>query len=130
MRPGNKPITASEWEIIERAKTSGCIPCIIWREQGNAWKMRFGVFMYAGWDHSLRGGIRIGHLAGFASCNWHHQGYTIDACPQVSAREMERMYGPSKAHGSIPFHRAFGSEEQLIHRQAVHLGLDPLSQSR
>lgn len=124
VRPGNKPMTDAEWEIIENAKMSGCIPCIIWAEKGKMPRAR--VFLVAGWDHSLSGGIRVGHLHGFASCNWHHQGLIIDT--GISATETRKLYGPSKVDGSKPFHEAYGSEEALIHRQKVHLGLDTESQ--
>lgn len=121
-RPGNRPMTDDEWAVIEAAKTSGCVPCLIRARQGKMPRHR--VFKFAGWDHCKSGNIRRGHLYGFASCNWHHQGLTIDR-PGWGRADFERVYGPSKHYGVVPFHKAFGTDDELIAYQRAHLGLTP-----
>lgn len=121
-RPGNRPITAAQWEIIEKAKTSGCIPCLI-RYERKAMRRR-DVFKYAGWDHCKSGNIRRGHLDGFASCNWHHQGLTIDR-PELAHEDFRRIYGPSKQEGGKTFNAYFGSDDDLIADQYKRLHLTP-----
>lgn len=118
-RPGNAPMTAREWEFIELAKTSGCVPCLIRVEQENLGSDL--AFKFAGWDHFKSGNFRRGHLYGCACCDWHHQGHTR---PQWSRIRMVTVYGPSKHYGSVPFNESYGSDNYLILWQFRHLGYD------
>lgn len=122
VRPGNKPMTEEEWAFIERAKTSGCVPCLIAADLGLIRDDE--VFIMAGWDHKKSGNIRVGHLHGFANCNWHHQGLTIDREGWTHAMFRD-TYGPSKAEGGRVFNDIFGSDDELIAYQRAHLAGEP-----
>ena len=117
-RPGNKPMTDREWELIEEAKTGTCIPCWLLVQAGVLESDE--AYLYAGWDHAKLGNLRIGHVYGWASCNWHHQGLVIDREGWTHAQWREK-YGPSLAEGTGPFHEMFGSQEALMVLQLSRL---------
>lgn len=116
-RPGNRPMTAAESERVEAAKTTACIPCLVWARLGRM-PMEH-VATCVGYDHSKSGNIRRGHDKGFGSCNWHHQrllptGWTFAG--------MTEHFGPSLMDGSRLFHDTYGSDDELIALQDELLG--------
>lgn len=63
-------------------------------------------------NHILSGNKRIGHMATYSLCLWHHQGEPKDG---MTKKEMCQEFGPSlKYPGSKPFHAAFGSDAELL----------------
>jgi hypothetical protein len=100
-------------------KEFGCICC----------RILLGEYVETEVNHILSGGVRVGHEATYCLCPWHHRGV-----PNMgwTARMMEDRYGPSLARGSKPFHRAFGSDAELLDYQNKLLkfgakGLAPVS---
>lgn len=111
-RPGNRAMTIGERTRVTSAKTMLCVPCMVWHELGNM--PREDVAVCCDYDHKLHGSIRRGHYQGYASCLWHHRGHPGEGWTR---ERMEGHFGPSLAHGSKPFHAAFGSDDELIERQ-------------
>lgn len=101
--------TRAEAEWIEAVKSAGCLCCIArgFPHDSN------GPLVEA--HHLLSGGIRRGHLFTVGLCQWHHRGRLI-----VSGwdhADHRHHLGPSLAEGSVPFHAAFGSDDDLYAAQ-------------
>ena len=105
-------MTAEESAHVEEAKTTKCIPCLVWAEAGNM--QLEDVATCAGYDHKKSGNIRRGHLFGFASCDWHHQKIKPD---NWTFAGMTKRFGPSLMDGSKLFAETYGSDDELIQRQ-------------
>ena len=61
--------------------------------------------------HLLSGGKRRGHMFTIPLCAWHHRGVQLGG---LSRTTLEHLLGPSLAHGSKPFHAAFGEDDYLL----------------
>lgn len=111
-RPGNRPMTDSEWRVIERAKAGPCIPCLVQHHSFPMLVTRGEVAKHNEWDHHKEGNLRVAHLWGWSSCQWHHK----RRLPHDAAtfRGMTRKYGPSLMDGSMAFHAHYGTAYELI----------------
>jgi len=69
--------------------------------------------------HEIVGGRRTGHDRTMPLCPYHHTGRHGNS--DMTDRELEAVYGPSLAHGSKAFHRAYGSNSELIDRTNVEI---------
>lgn len=112
-RPGNRPMTDAELELTERAKRGPCIPCLIQHEAHPELLSRNEVSRWNEWDHHKEGNLRVGHLWGWASCQWHHR----RIAPAGKFEAYTRKYGPSLMDGSAAFYAYYGSPYELILRQ-------------
>lgn len=115
-RPGNRAMTKAEAAHVVACKTTACVPCWVWAHAGNM--PVEDIATCAGYDHSVRGRIRRGHLLGFASCDWHHQGYPGEGW---MVGRMRAHYGPSLMDGSRLFREAYGTDDELIALQKTIL---------
>ena len=71
-------------------------------------------------NHALSGNRRIGHMATYSLCLWHHQSEPMDG---MTKNEMFQEHGPSlKYPGSKPFRARYGSDAELIAMQNEILG--------
>jgi hypothetical protein len=61
--------------------------------------------------HLLSGNKRRGHRFTIGTCAWHHRGVVPAG---LTRARMQETHGPSLAHGSKPFHAAFGSDDELL----------------
>jgi uncharacterized Zn-finger protein len=91
--------TEENIERFEALKALGCIVCLKF----------YNCRMSAEIHHLLSGNKRRGHEFTIPLCGWHHRGVTI-----LTREHADQSYGPSLANGSKPFHRAFGSDEDLL----------------
>lgn len=109
-RPGNRAMTAEERERVLAAKEGPCIPCLVWALAG---KMPLSdVMRFTNeYNHCKSGNIRIGHAAGFAGCQWHHQGRVSTGWNHA---HMRAHFGPSLMDGSRLFHSTYGTDDELI----------------
>lgn len=121
-RPGNRPMTVEEAARVERAKRGHCVPCLV--HALNGYMPLSFVIVGVTYDHKKSGNIRIGHMAGFGSCLWHHQGYPLAGWLH---REMREKYGPSLMDGSRLFRETYGNNDTLIALQHEVSKLDPES---
>lgn len=108
-RPGNRAMTPAESARVEAAKTTLCIPCLVWARAGRM-PMEH-VATCSGYDHKKSGNIRRGHAFGFASCDWHHQRIKPDGWTFAA---MTKHFGPSLMDGSRLFANTYGSDDELI----------------
>lgn len=116
-RPGNRPMTPAQVEMVSTAKITACIPCLVWAEAGNM--PLSDVVRYCDWNHCKSGNVRRGHDDGYASCLWHHRG----VAPDLVSKEIQRAkYGPSLMDGSRLFRECYGSDDELIQKQREVLG--------
>lgn len=101
MKHSTKPPTRAERARFEALHEIGCICC---RKRGfSSWPVEI--------HHLLYGNRRLGHMFSLPLCQWHHQGRP----PQHwTIRGAGDFFGPSLAHGSKPFHAAFGSDAELL----------------
>lgn len=60
------------------------------------------------------------HQKTIGLCVWHHQARPIDGMTHAYCR---LKFGPSLHEGSKPFHRAFGSDDELLAMQNQIIGL-------
>lgn len=105
-RPGNRPMSPEEAARALLIKEDGfCVACYLKKKL----KRR-----YPQLHHVNGGNIRIGHLASFGLCDWHHQAIPVD---KLTHKECRLVWGPSLAEGSVPFERAFGTQIELIELQ-------------
>ena len=65
--------------------------------------------------HLLSGNKRIGHMATISLCPYHHRGVVYG--DELSMSDAKKLFGPSLAHGSKPFHAEFGSDAELLAMQ-------------
>ena len=110
-------MTKAESERVIASKEGPCVVCTVWSDLGHmpAEDVVHGV----AYDHKKSGNIRIGHHAGFGSCDWHHQGYPLDGWTSTSMRQ---HYGPSLVDGSRLFRDTYGTNDELIEFQTRLLG--------
>jgi hypothetical protein len=91
------------------AKEGPCVACLVWARSG---RMPMGdVSRLNEYNHAKSGNLRIGHAAGYACCQWHHQGRV--SCGWNHAH-MRAHFGPSLMDGSRLFHDTYGSDDELI----------------
>jgi hypothetical protein len=112
-------MTAQESERVMESKQLQCIPCLVWARAGNMPLEH--VANLCAYDHKKSGNIRRGHKFGFASCDWHHQGYPSNGWNTPS---MRRYFGPSLMDGSKTFAQTYGSDDELIALQNEILGIE------
>ena len=101
--------TKAEAAWVDAVKRGGCLCCIARGFPHDP----SGPLVEA--HHLLSGGIRRGHLFTVGLCQWHHRGRLI-----VSGwdhADHRHHLGPSLAEGSVPFHAAFGSDDDLYAAQ-------------
>jgi hypothetical protein len=105
--------TKAEQARFDRMKDMGqCVACYQRGVHGRA---------YIEINHMLSGGRRIGHMATFSLCLWHHQAEPFDG---QTKKAMAERFGPSlKYPGSKPFHAEFGSDAVLLSLQNALLGV-------
>lgn len=61
--------------------------------------------------HLISGGRRRGDEFSIPVCEWHH----LSRClPLIPWKTMTRLYGPSLAKGSKPFHGRYGIDDELL----------------
>lgn len=104
---GGKSRTKAEQVRFDAIKAGPCIACI----QRGIDLSGMGLVEV---HHLLSGGRRIGHMATIGLCIWSHRAVVFDF---HSHAEMREHYGPSLAEGSRPFHREFGSDDDLLAEQ-------------
>lgn len=112
-----KPTLAEQARIIA-CKSGPCVACELRRDHADC-PGAYYVTPGGDYHHLLSGGIRRGHMFGVCLCPWHHRGLTDWGVPH---QDMRDYYGPSLAEGSKPFHAAFGSDDDLLTKQAELLG--------
>lgn len=112
-RPGNRKPTKAEAARIVESKTLCCVPCYVWAIKLQRMPIE-DIAVLSAYDHKKSGNIRRGHRYGFASCDWHHQGYPGDGW---TGEEMTAHFGPSLANGSRIFHDTYGTDDELIELQ-------------
>lgn len=101
MKHSTKAPTAAERARFEALHEIGCICC---RKRGfSSWPVEI--------HHLLSGNRRRGHAQTIPLCAWTHRGVVL---PGWSMSSMTDVFGPSLAHGSKPFHAAFGSDDSLL----------------
>lgn len=101
MKHSTKAPTAAERARFEALHEIGCICC---RKRGfNSWPVEI--------HHLLYGNRRLGHAYTLPLCAWTHRGVPPNHWTIQAARD---FFGPSLAHGSKPFHAAFGSDQELL----------------
>lgn len=101
MRHSTKAPTLAERARFEALHEIGCICC---RKRGlSHWPIEI--------HHLLRGNRRRGHMYTIPLCAWTHRGVPL---PMWTVAGMTAVFGPSLAHGSKPFHAAFGSDDSLL----------------
>ncbi len=103
-----KPTKAQERRFIEIKLDGGCVCC----------QMRNLGYIQPEIHHLLSGGRRRGHYFTIGLCSWHHRGVTPTGYTNTWMRQ---DHGPSLAHGSKPFHEAFGSDDALLAYQNAQL---------
>ena len=106
MRHSTRAPTKAERAHLAAVKALPCVACCI--------DDRFDVLTVCGpteVHHLLSGNKRRGHMFVLALGSWHHRAVLQGS---MTFAEMRRFYGPSLAHGSKPFHAAFGSDEALL----------------
>lgn len=105
-------MTKAEAEWVSKVKQRGCQCCIARGYPHDP----DGPVVEA--HHLLSGGIRRGHGETIGLCAWHHRGSAV--VPGWSRDTHRRLLGPSLAHGSVPFHREFGTDDEMLAQQ-MHL---------
>ncbi len=101
MKHSTKAPTAAERARFEALHEIGCICC---RKRGfSSWPVEI--------HHLLSGNRRRGHMATIPLCPHHHRGIPP---AHWTIRAATDFVGPSLAHGSKPFHAAFGSDDSLL----------------
>lgn len=101
MKHSTKPPTRAERARFEALHEIGCICC---RKRGfRSWPVEI--------HHLLSGNRRRGHLYTIPLSPWSHRG--VLSCGWTRSM-MTDVFGPSLAHGSKPFHAAFGSDDSLL----------------
>lgn len=60
--------------------------------------------------HLVEGRKRLGDEATLGLCSWHHRGVPLD----VSAKETEKILGPSLAISKRKFVERYGTERELL----------------
>jgi hypothetical protein len=101
--------TRAEKAWLQAVKQYGCLCCIARGYPHDP----DGPMVEA--HHLLSGGIRRGHGETIGLCGWHHRGAHI--VPGWSRDTHKRLLGPALAHGSVPFHAEFGSDDELMAQQ-------------
>lgn len=112
MRSKAKPPTKAESNRMRDAKEAVCIPCLVWARAGNMPIEH--VATQSQYDHKKSGNKRRGHMFGFASCLWHHQGRVSEGWTHAQLRA---YFGPSLMDGSRLFSQTYGSDDELISLQ-------------
>lgn len=104
--------TKAEKARFDRMGEMGlCMACI--QDGTTGWQ-------YIERNHILSGGKRIGHMATYSLCLWHHQAEPKEG---MTKKEMYQYFGPSlKYPGSKPFRAAYGSDKELLDLQNALLG--------
>ena len=107
-------------------KESVCIPCLVrvtmgllppeWAVVGHDGSsgLYYGLLQF---DHAKSGNLRIGHLAGWATCEWHHFGNQGTPPPGFTHATARDRWGVSKMDGSALFYRTYGTAQELIEIQ-------------
>lgn len=100
--------TKAERERFEALRALGCICCHL--RGFRHWPVEI--------HHLLSGNRRIGHAATIPLCQFHHRGQWPYGGKSMAAnlKDARDLFGPSLAHGSKPFHAAFGSDDELLAR--------------
>ena len=92
----------AEQERIDFVKQyMSCLPCILTHLLNS----------HCDYHHVVQGFRRLGHLAGYGMCSWHHRGEPWTGMLMI---DMAMSQGPSMAHGKKAFEKYFGSELLLI----------------
>lgn len=115
MRSGRSTgnMTKPEAAWVDAIKRRGCVCCI---ERGYSHDPD-GPMVEA--HHLLSGGIRRGHMHTVGLCPWHHRGrLTVEGWNHAMHRN---QLGPALSEGSVPFARAFGSDDELMDKQMALL---------
>jgi hypothetical protein len=107
---GNR--TKAEQARFDKMKEMGqCVACYQRGVHGRA---------YIEINHMLSGNRRIGHMATYSLCLWHHQGEPFDG---MTKKSMLEKFGTSlKYPGSKPFRAEFGTDAELLAIQNALLG--------
>lgn len=107
MKSKAKPATKAEREHLAAVKS---LPCVACSHLGIA-----GPYVCGPTEahHLLSGNKRRGHMFVLPLGSWHHRAVLQGSLTFVG---MRALYGPSLAHGSKPFHAAFGSDDELLAR--------------
>lgn len=109
---GGKPRTKAEQARFDRIKSGPCMACI----QRGIDQTGQGIVEV---HHLLSGGRRRGHMFTIGLCAWSHRAYVWhDGITHAYCR---KVYGPSLAEGSRPFHNEFGSDDYLLQLQEEFL---------
>lgn len=89
--------TLARWDVMQDI---GCIACL---KEGNP-----GV--KGDVHHVLRAGRRVSHDHSLVLCSWHHRGVPLG----TSAKETEKILGPSLARSKRDFTARYGTERELL----------------
>jgi hypothetical protein len=111
VKRSRKPPTKAESARLGRVKQLPCIACL---------KRGVPQGLPTECHHTLSGGKRRGHSFVVSLCQWHHRGRLLD---RWSKADMTRVFGPSLANGSKPFHAAFGDDDYLLAETNSMLGI-------
>jgi hypothetical protein len=93
--------TGEDINRIHAIKEIGCICCLM---EGIPKRL-------CEWHHLTEEGFTISHQDTIGLCQWHHKAICEEG---KNSTEMRRIYGPSLAKGSVPFHRNYGTQEFLL----------------
>ena len=100
-----KTPTKAESARMDAIKSGPCLAC----------KQRGLKSAFPDVHHLLSGGIRRGHRYTIGLCPWHHRASSWHE--GLTPEYFRRVYGPSLAEGSKPFHLEFGSDQFLLDMQ-------------
>ena len=107
----SKPASAAEKKRMSLIKREAwCIPCIL----------NFTPDRPATTIQHVVDGYRLGHSHSYGCCGWHHQAILEN---EWTVQDMLRHFGPSLAHGSKDFARAWAKEADLVKLLDYLIGL-------
>lgn len=121
IKPSTKPMrrgrstgmpTVAHSERIVTIKQLGCVCCMLNMKLWMLVPSRGACEAH----HLLSGGRRRGHAFTIGLCAWHHRAVPV-MTPPVGVTMGIRMYGPTVATGSKPFHETYGSDDELLEFQ-------------
>lgn len=113
MKHSTSQLTKPDLARFEKLRAFGCIACFI---EGLIF-VRCGTVEV---HHTLSGNKRRGHEFTMPLGQWHHRGEPL---PDYTKAQMREQFGPSLAEGSKPFHERYGSDEEIMARIDLLIGM-------
>jgi hypothetical protein len=104
---------------FEQIRKGGCVACWL----GGYWSRATSVAIEI--HHLKKGNKRIGHSSTVGLCRWHHQSISDEGSTKS---QMTKLFGPSLADGSKPFHEIFGDDQFLLGAQNAIIEVSSMAQ--